>query len=142
MFQIASIDHIVLRTSQLSTMLHFYTQVLGCHVERETPTETGLTQLRAGNALIDLVAVDSELGRLGGGTPTASANNLDHFCLQLSPISEQEIRQHLSNFGINNIEFDQRYGAQGMGQSVYISDPDGNTIELRSQQPTNDSLVD
>ena len=133
MIEIAGIDHIVLRTTKLKDMLEFYCNVLGCTVERETTIETGLTQLRAGSALIDLVTVDSDLGRMGGGAPTESENNLDHFCLQLKPISEIEIEKHLSEHGINEGSFHDRYGAQGVGKSIYIKDPEGNTVELRSQ---------
>ena len=133
MLEIVAIDHIVLRTSKLEQMLEFYCNVLGCEVERELPSETGLTQLRAGNALIDIVTVGSELGRMGGDAPTATGNNLDHFCLQLKPVSEAEIKAHLAKFGINDGDFDHRYGAQGFGNSIYIKDPEGNTVELRSQ---------
>ena len=133
MLKVIGIDHIVLRTSKLQAMLHFYCQILGCSIERETPNETGLIQLRAGNALIDLVSVDSELGRKGGGTPTATENNLDHFCLQLSPISEVQITKYLQNHGIKHHGFAERYGAQGFGRSIYINDPQGNVLELRSQ---------
>lgn len=133
MIEIAGIDHIVLRTTKLKDMLEFYCNVLGCTVERETTIETGLTQLRAGSALIDLVNVDSDLGRMGGGAPTESENNLDHFCLQLKPISDIEIEKHLSEHGINEGSFHDRYGAQGVGKSIYIKDPEGNTVELRSQ---------
>lgn len=134
MFELAGLDHIVLRTTRLSSMLDFYCGVLGCTVERETSPDTGLIQLRAGEALIDLVTVDSELGRMGGGPPTATGNNLDHFCLQLMPITEQEILEHLRGHGIEAGEFASRYGAQGQGNSLYIQDPDGNTVELRSRQ--------
>ncbi len=133
MFEIAGIDHIVLRTTKLDEMLDFYIKALGCSVERETPPETGLTQLRAGNALIDLVVVDSSLGRLGGGAPTKTGNNLDHFCLQIKPVSESEITKHLISYGIEVGEFVERYGAQGLGNSIYIKDPEGNTVELRNQ---------
>ena len=133
MIEIAAIDHIVLRTSKIKAMLDFYCNVLGCKVERETSTETGLTQLRAGNALIDLVTVESELGRMGGGAPTETENNVDHFCLQLKSISEADIKKHLSAFGIDGGSFKERYGAQGFGKSIYIQDPEGNTVELRSQ---------
>lgn len=133
MLEIAGIDHIVLRTSKLSEMLHFYTNVLGCTVERETSGDIGLTQLRAGNALIDLVTVDSRLGMMGGGAPTKTENNVDHFCLQLKPISETEIQQHLISHGITTGEFADRYGAQGFGRSIYINDPEGNTVELKVQ---------
>ncbi len=133
MLEVAGIDHIVLRTTKLKDMLEFYCNVLGCTVERETTIETGLTQLRAGSALIDLVNVDSDLGRMGGGAPTESENNLDHFCLQLKPISDIEIEKHLSEHVINEVSFHDRYGAQGVGKSIYIKDPEGNTVELRSQ---------
>ena len=131
--KIAGIDHIVLRTSKLRDMLDFYCDVLGCSLERETSSETGLVQLRAGNALIDLVSVDSRLGKMGGGAPTQTENNLDHFCLQLEKISEPEIQHHLSSHGIDAGNFEDRYGAQGFGKSIYIKDPEGNTVELRSR---------
>ena len=131
--EIAAIDHIVLRTSKLDAMLDFYRRVLGCEVERETAPEIGLVQLRAGTALIDLVTVDGELGRKGGGPPADSDNNLDHFCLQLKPVSEAEIAAHLRAHGVEPGAFEDRYGAEGMGRSVYIQDPEGNTVELRSQ---------
>ncbi|MCP5244480.1 MAG: VOC family protein [Burkholderiales bacterium] len=133
MLEVAGIDHIVLRTGKLQEMLDFYCKVLGCKIERATSVETGLTQLRAGNALIDLVTVDSRLGRLGGEAPNRTGNNVDHFCLQLKPVTEDEILKHLLACGINAGKFVERYGAQGIGSSIYIHDPEGNTVELRSQ---------
>ena len=133
MLEIAAIDHIVLRTTKLAEMLKFYCEILGCKVERETSYKIGITQLRAGSALIDLVRVDSEIGKLGGGPPSNTENNVDHFCLQLKKISEEEIKNHLMPHGISVGEFADRYGAQGSGRSVYIKDPEGNTVELRSQ---------
>jgi len=127
------LDHIVLRTENLSGMVRFYTEVLGCRIERETRPELGLTQLRAGDSLIDIVTVDSELGRMGGGPPSATENNLDHFCLQIESIEEQDLREWLSRHGIQTAHFETRYGAQGFGPSLYIRDPDGNTVELRPE---------
>jgi hypothetical protein len=46
---------------------------LGCTVERRED-KTGLVQLRASSALIDIVPVDSELGRPGGAAPTAETS--------------------------------------------------------------------
>lgn len=133
MINIIGIDHIVLRTSRLSAMLDFYCRVLGCTLERETSLELGLTQLRAGTALIDLVTVDSELGRLGGEVPGVKSNNLDHFCLLLRKSTTAEIETHLQSAGIALGQFDIRYGSQGFGQSIYIRDPQGNVVELRSE---------
>lgn len=131
MIRVRKIDHLVLRSSNVPGMVRFYREVLGCQVERELPPEVGLTQLRAGDALIDLVAVDSELGRAGGGPPGPTDNNLDHFCLELEDTGEKELRAWLKSQGVDCGEFETRYGAGGFGSSIYIKDPDGNTVELR-----------
>jgi len=133
MITIVGIDHLVLRTQQLEKMIFFYCDILGCTIERETPVDLGLTQLRAGNSLIDLVTVDSQLGKLGGGPPSPTNNNLDHFCLQIKAITSEDLREYLDNFDLKLNDFSQRYGAQGFGESLYIKDPDGNVVELKSQ---------
>jgi len=133
MIEIIGIDHLVLRTTKRNEMLYFYCQILGCNIERETSTELGLTQLRAGTALIDLVEVDSQLGKLGGAPPSLFNNNLDHFCLQLKAISNDAMVSYLSSFGLKLERFANRYGAQGFGDSLYIKDPEGNVVELKSQ---------
>ncbi|MFT6052569.1 MAG: glyoxylase I family protein [Halioglobus sp.] len=133
MIEIAGLDHIVLRTSRMEEMIHFYGTVLGCTVERRLSPELGLVQLRAGTSLIDLVAVDSKLGRVGGGPATESENNMDHFCLQLKSLPEDQISRHLTSHGINVGQFERRYGAQGYGNSIYLHDPEGNMVELRNR---------
>jgi catechol 2,3-dioxygenase-like lactoylglutathione lyase family enzyme len=57
-----SIDHIVLRTDRYQELIAFYSNVIGCSLERETSDALGLTQLRAGNSLIDIVDVNGKLG--------------------------------------------------------------------------------
>ena len=128
-----AIDHIVLRTEHYRELIAFYCEVIGCTLERETSSELGLTQLRAGNALIDIVDIDGELGKAGGAAPGKAGNNLDHFCLQIEPFDEAELIAYLQSHGIEPGKFQERNGAQGMGRSLYISDIDGNTVELRAQ---------
>ncbi|MBT8048047.1 MAG: VOC family protein [Gammaproteobacteria bacterium] len=130
------IDHVVLRTDNVGGMVDFYSRVLGCEVERTMPPETGLIQLRAGASLIDIVAIDSSLGRAGGGPPTRTENTMDHFCLQIESISEEKLLDWLQSVGVEHSEFAVRYGAEGFGPSVYVKDPDGNTVELRCESPT------
>lgn len=136
MIRIRTIDHIVLRTSQVDKMIEFYCGVLGCTVERVLPEDVGLNQLRAGDALIDIVAVDSQLGRSGGSAPSPDGNNMDHFCLQIEPFRHEDLLQYLDSKDVETGNFDERYGAQGFGPSLYIKDPDRNTIELRAQVKT------
>jgi len=128
--EISGIDHIV-RTANPAAMIEFYCTVLNCVVERDTGPELGLTQLRAGSALIDIVSVAGKLGQMGGDAPTGSGNNLDHFCLRLKPVSEEVIREQLLEYGTEVGEFSRRYGAEGFGNSIYIRDPDDNIVELR-----------
>ena len=66
--EIRGLDHVVLRVRDLERSLHFYCTALGCKVERRIDA-LGLVQLRAGAHLIDLVPVDSPLGRAGGAAP-------------------------------------------------------------------------
>lgn len=128
--QIHALDHVVLRVRDLARALAFYEGVLRCRVERRID-ELGLVQLRAGASLIDLVDVDSPLGRAGGDEPARRAPNLDHFALSLDAFDAEAIRAYLHEHGIESGEPASRYGALGFGPSLYIRDPDGNTVELK-----------
>lgn len=130
MIRIAAIDHLVLRVRETQPMIEFYCQVLGCTLERKMD-EIGLVQLRAGSALIDLIPVDGPLGRMGGAAPGAEGRNLDHFCLRVEGYDEAAIRAHLAACGVAAGETASRYGAEGSGPSIYIADPEGNTVELK-----------
>lgn len=124
------LDHLVLRVSDLARMLEFYCDVLGCSVERRVD-RIGLVQLRAGRSILDLVPVDGELGRAGGAAPGKEGRNLDHFCLRVEPFDEAGIRRHLAAHGIEAGPLASRYGAEGAGPSLYVTDPEGNVVELK-----------
>jgi catechol 2,3-dioxygenase-like lactoylglutathione lyase family enzyme len=128
--EIRGIDHVVLRVSDVERSLRFYCGVLGCREERRLEP-LGLYQLRAGSALIDLVDVASPLGRAGGPPPGAQGRNVDHVALRIADFDEARLRAHLLSHGVEPGEVGERYGAAGLGPSLYIRDPDGNTIELK-----------
>ena len=130
MFHVVGLDHVVLRVKDVERMVRFYHDVLTCRVERSRP-DIGLTQLRAGHSLIDLVAVDSELGRSGGAPPGAEGRNMDHLCLRIEPFEAGALAQHLAAHGVSHGEVKRRYGAEGDGPSLYLTDPEGNTVELK-----------
>jgi len=130
MFRLVAIDHVVLRVTELERMLHFYCEALGCTLERRQEG-IGLIQLRAGGSLIDLVPVDGKLGRAGGAPPGREGRNLDHFCLRVEPFEPVAIREQLSRHGYEAGEVEQRYGAEGSGPSIYVTDPEGNVVELK-----------
>lgn len=131
MLKIIALDHVVFRTTKLEAMLQFYCDVLGCIVERDNLDDNGLIQLRAGSALIDLVQVDSKLGQLGGKAPEQDGRNVDHVCLQIAAISQDNLKQYLVQHQIKHSEFALRYGAAGLTESIYIADPEQNVIELK-----------
>lgn len=130
MIPIRDIDHLVLRVIDLDRMLHFYCGVLGCSVERRDDA-IGLVQLRAGRALVDLVPVSGKLGRAGGAPPASEGRNLDHFCFRVEPFDEAAIRRQLQAHHVQAGPLASRNGAEGEGPSIYITDPEGNVVELK-----------
>jgi glyoxylase I family protein len=127
---LARIDHIVLRVIQLEPMIQFYCKVLGCRIERRRD-DLGLVQLRAGASMLDLVPVDGELGRQGGAPPGAEGRNVDHICFRVESFDAAAIGAHLAAAGVQAGQVESRYGAEGNGPSIYLQDPEGNTIELK-----------
>ena len=127
---IRELDHLVLRVVDLGAMLRFYCDALGCTIERRQD-EIGLVQLRAGRSLLDLVPVSGKLGSAGGAAPGPEARNLDHFCFRVDPFDEPVIRSHLASLGVFVPAAEPRYGAEGEGPSLYVIDPEGNTVELK-----------
>jgi len=130
MLQIRHLDHVVLRVSDLQAMLHFYIDVLGCRIDK-VQEQIGLWQVRAGEALIDLVPVDGAAGQKGGAAPGREGRNMDHFCLQVEPFDGEAITTHLKQHGLEPGPIESRYGAKGQGPSIYVPDPEGNVVELK-----------
>lgn len=127
-FEVTGIDHLVLRVSNLAASRDFYEGLLGCVMERELP-DLGLFQLRAGRQLIDLVPIGSELG--GVSEVLQENRNQDHFCLTISPFEPEVLNKLMVAAGVSCSEVGTRYGADGYGLSLYVTDPDGNTVELK-----------
>ena len=68
---------------------------------------------------------------MGGAAPGSEGHNMDHFCVRVEPFDEAGIRAHLACFGVEASELKTRYGAEGNGPSIYLEDPEGNTVELK-----------
>jgi len=126
----AGIDHVVLRVRDRAVAEAFYMDVIGCGLERRQDA-IGMTQLRAGSSLIDLVAIDGVLGRQGGAAPGAEGRNLDHFCIAIEGFDVETVKAELVAKGVALGEEGERFGASGLSTSLYLRDPDGNGLELR-----------
>jgi glyoxylase I family protein len=119
MLKIREIDHLVLRVRDIEAMTRFYCDVLGAKHVAYRP-QFGMTHLRAGASMIDLVKSDGPAGC-----------NMDHFCLRVDPFDQDAIVSHLRQHGVAVGDIRTRYGAEGNGISIYLTDPEGNTVELK-----------
>ena len=129
MINIQAIDHVVFRVRDVHKVAAFYIDLLGARWEKKQES-IGLYQLRVGTALIDLVPVDGKLGRMGGAAPGNEGRNVDHVCFRVLPWDGEAILADLKGRGIE-AEIVSRYGAEGDGPSIYLTDPEGNNIELK-----------
>jgi len=120
MLQIRGIDHVVLRVSNIDVMRRFYCDVLGAEHVAWRP-HLRLSHLRAGGCMIDLVVSDAR----------REGCNMDNFCLRIEPFDAAAILAHLRRHGVALGEVRQRFGAEGNGVSIYLTDPEGNTVELK-----------
>ncbi|HEX3952264.1 MAG TPA: VOC family protein [Stellaceae bacterium] len=118
--QVTGLDHVVLKVADLGRAVDFYARVLGCHVERRLKA-LNLVQMRAGDAMIDLVPK----------TAGDAGQNMDHFAVRIAAMDVDALSAHLRREGVEPSEVRRRYGAEGYGSSIYITDPDGNTVELK-----------
>jgi glyoxylase I family protein len=160
-FQLERIDHIVIRCHNFPAMFDFYTRILGCTIDEPINDHVNrfggaLTHLRAGACYIDLLAYDAkhltEEGKqfaarsYAGGTGigenssvddlcfSADSSTLDHLCIRIEPFDEQRIKTYLMGESVTIVAAGEgRLGADGVGPSIYIRDPEGNVIELKGK---------
>jgi catechol 2,3-dioxygenase-like lactoylglutathione lyase family enzyme len=119
MLKLRGIDHVVLRVGDIDVMRRFYCDVLGAEHVAYRP-EYGMSHLRVGGALIDLVKGEGPAGR-----------NMDHLCLRVEPFEQDAIVAHLKKHNVAVGKIANRFGAEGNGTSIYLTDPEGNTVELK-----------
>lgn len=121
-FTLQDLDHVVLRCADPARMEKFYTDVLGSVVERRLEA-IGLVQMRVGRSLIDLVP---------GGDASNPTPNVDHVCLGIDATDVDAVHAYLVERGVEIAGGPMRvYGARGTGTSIYIRDPERNTVELK-----------
>ena len=118
--KVTGFDHIVLRCADVEASLAFYCDELGLAPER-------VDEWRQGEVLFPSVRIDpTTVIDLFGAE--RDGQNLDHFCLVIEPTDLDALAARFPGAA----RADGLFGAQGFASSVYLQDPDGNTIELRS----------
>lgn len=118
---VEGLDHIVLITPDVERSLGWYTTSLGLAAER-------VDEWRAGSVPFPSVRLDEHtIIDLFAGE--RGEQNLDHLCLVIRPTDLQALAAS-GRFDVVSGP-GTRWGARGDGQSLYVSDPDGNVVELR-----------
>jgi catechol 2,3-dioxygenase-like lactoylglutathione lyase family enzyme len=128
MMQPIGIDHVVIRVSDLPGMTAFYRDILGCEVAHRQD-RIGLVHLRAGPSLIDLVDINGPL--VEAGERERKGANMDHLCLRIADFDIERIAIELAAKGVALGPIGERFGSTGEATSLYLTDPEGNGLELR-----------
>lgn len=120
MVRVTGLDHIVLRCADVEKSIAFYCGTLGLEPVRVDEWRTGdvlFPSVRiTPTTIVDLFGADRD------------GVNLDHFCLVVEPADLDALARQFPDAN----RADGLFGAQGYASSLYIHDPDGNTVELRS----------
>lgn len=122
MVQARGIDHLVLNVADVERSVAWYVERLGFEPLRLEEWRRGEV-LFASVRLTDTFIIDLFANERSG-------DNVDHVCLVVDPLDLDALAA--------SDEFDvvsgpaEVFGAQGMGRSVYVRDPDGNVVELRN----------
>ncbi|MFI1680755.1 VOC family protein [Streptomyces sp. NPDC020607] len=122
--RVIAFDHLVLNVADIERSLAFYTGPLGLDPVR-------VDAWRAGQVPFPSVRVSPStiIDLIEGPDGEPAGSNVDHICLVVEPLDWQEV--------IDSGEFTvvdgpgERFGARGTALSLYVKDPDGNTVELR-----------
>jgi len=123
--RVIGFDHLVLNVEDVERSLAFYCGPLGLEPVR-------LEEWRSGKAPFPSVRVSptSIIDLVQG---PRGESNVDHICLAVEPLDWQQV----IDSGVFTVVDGpgRRFGARGHGESVYVLDPDGNTVELRWYPP-------
>ena len=118
---VIELDHIVLNVADVERSIRFYCDELGLageRIEAWRRQEVFFPSVRVNaGTIVDLL----QTARTGA--------NVDHFCLVVAPTDFDALKAS-GRFDVVDGP-DRRFGARGDGTSLYIRDPDGNTVELR-----------
>jgi catechol 2,3-dioxygenase-like lactoylglutathione lyase family enzyme len=123
--KVIGFDHVVVRCADIEKSLEFYCGELGLEPDR-------VDEWRRGEVFFPSARINAttliDLFPIGDGPPRPDVPNVDHFCLVIQPADLDALAERFPGARRG----DGLYGAQGLASSLYVQDPDGNTVELRS----------
>lgn len=120
--RVTGIDHVVLNVEDAERSVAWYCEVLGLVPER-------LEEWRRGEAPFVSLRVDTTT-IIDVFQAPRTGENLDHVALVVEDVDLDE----LATSGQVDVQMGPAdlFGAQGTGRGLYIRDPDGNRVELRT----------
>lgn len=117
-----ALDHLVLVVSDIEASLAWYTRHAGL-------TPVNVDEWRAGNAFFPSLRVnESTIIDYVAGEPAGARGHLDHVCFVVGPDDLEGLQR---DDEIEIVDAGPRSGARGIGQSVYVRDPDDLLVEFR-----------
>lgn len=116
--RVLGMDHVVLVSPDPERLIAWYVEVLGLATER-------LEQWRRGEVPFASLRVDATT-IVDVQRGERSGTNVDHLALVVDADLEALAAEH----GVAAPR--SLFGAQGHGQGIYLRDPDGNGVELRT----------
>jgi catechol 2,3-dioxygenase-like lactoylglutathione lyase family enzyme len=117
--KVVGFDHVVVNTLNTEAMISFYCGELDLEPVR-------VDEWRAGEVLFPSVRVTPET-LIDLFPAERTGENMNHFCLVIQPTDLDALEARFPGA----YRADGLFGAQGYASSLYVQDPDGNTIELR-----------
>jgi catechol 2,3-dioxygenase-like lactoylglutathione lyase family enzyme len=127
-----ALDHAVLRVADVERSLAFYVDVLGgtpVRVDEWRRGDAPFPSVRIADAsILDLVPLAP-----GESHADAARQRVDHVCIAIQPCDLDELATALAGAGVDvRGEPVSNFGARGLGDALYIADPDGLMVELKT----------
>lgn len=137
----ASIGHIHLKVSNLERSVKFYTEVLGFEITTKIDNSAAFLSVGGYHHQIGLNTWQSA----NGTPPQPNSTGLYHFAILVS--SRKELARSLKRLIDHKWPID-GVADHGVSEAIYLSDPDGNGIEIYADRPkskwprdSNDKIV-
>jgi catechol 2,3-dioxygenase-like lactoylglutathione lyase family enzyme len=117
-----ALDHIVLVVGDVEQSLAWYARHAGL-------TPVNVDEWRAGQAPFPSLRVnEATILDFVPGEPGPSRGHVDHVCFVVSP---DDLEALAADPELEVLDRGERSGARGLGQSIYVRDPDGLQVEFR-----------
>lgn len=124
MVRAVGLDHLVLNCADVEASLRWYCEELGLAPVR-------VDEWRAGTAPFPSVRIDADTIIDLVAAPRSGVN-VDHLCVVVAPVDLGALAASGRFDVVGDGPVSGLFGARGYARSLYVRDPDGNTVELRT----------